>query len=101
MTYSFDSFVVALPVLIAIYVSYTVVGLSVRVSVARRMAPILWTVGGAFAMVSGIWAMHFIGMLAFSLPIPVHYDLVLTVVSIVPAVCASAIALFMVRLGVN
>jgi signal transduction histidine kinase/CheY-like chemotaxis protein len=51
---------------------------------------------GAFAMGSGIWAMHFIAMLAHVLPIPVSYDLGITALSIVPAVLAAAIALHVV-----
>ena len=40
---------------------------------------------GAIAMGGGIWAMHFIGMLAHILPIPVSYDPCITALSIVPA----------------
>jgi PAS domain S-box-containing protein len=44
-------------------------------------------------MGAGIWSMHFIGMLAFALPVPVSYDTTMTFVSMVPAVFASAMAL--------
>lgn len=53
-----------------------------------------WSIaGGSLALGIGIWAMHFIGMLAYSLHGPVQYDLLLTVVSIVPGIAASAVAL--------
>ena len=55
-----------------------------------------WLVIGAFAMGGGIWAMHFIGMLAHILPIPVSYDPGITALSIVPAVLAAAVALHVV-----
>jgi NO-binding membrane sensor protein with MHYT domain/CheY-like chemotaxis protein len=55
-----------------------------------------WMAVGAIAMGGGIWAMHFIGMLAHTLPIPVSYDLGITALSIVPAVLAAAIALHVV-----
>ena len=42
--------------------------------------------GGAFAMGLGIWSMHFIGMLAFNLPIALGYDLTLTGLSLVAAI---------------
>jgi PAS domain S-box-containing protein len=50
----------------------------------------LWMVGGALIMGLGIWAMHFVGMLAYQLPIRVGYDPLVTLASAVPAVLASA-----------
>ena len=44
----------------------------------------------------GIWAMHFVGMLAYVLPIPVAYDIVPTALSVVPAIFAAAVALHVV-----
>ena len=41
----------------------------------------------------GIWAMHYIGMLAFSMPIPVLYDLPTVGLSLLAAIIASGIAL--------
>ncbi len=55
-----------------------------------------WLVIGAIAMGGGIWAMHFIGMLAHVLPIPVSYDPWITAVSIVPAILAAGVALHVV-----
>ncbi|UTW50827.1 PAS domain S-box protein [bacterium SCSIO 12827] len=49
-----------------------------------------WMAGGALIMGLGIWAMHFIGMLAYELPIPVTYDPLITLVSAIPAILASA-----------
>jgi signal transduction histidine kinase/CheY-like chemotaxis protein len=51
-------------------------------------------VGGAFAMGSGIWSMHFVGMLAFRLPIPLGYDLAITLISWVLPVLVSGVALW-------
>jgi signal transduction histidine kinase len=50
--------------------------------------------GGAIAMGIGIWAMHFNGLLAFRLPIRVDYHWPTVLVSLVIAVLASAIALY-------
>lgn len=49
----------------------------------------LWMVVGGVGMGVGIWAMHFTAMLAYSLPIKIEYDLLITSVSIVPAILAS------------
>ena len=44
----------------------------------------------------GIWSMHYIGMLAFTLPVPVLYDWPTVLLSLIAAVFASAVALFVV-----
>ncbi len=97
MTTSYNFFIVLLSILVAVYVSYIVVGVCLRIAVSRPKAAMLWTVGGSVSMGIGIWAMHFIGMLAFSLPVPVYYEISLTGLSIIPAILSSAIALFMIR----
>jgi NO-binding membrane sensor protein with MHYT domain len=47
-------------------------------------------------MGSGIWAMHFVGMLAFRLPIPIAFDLPITLVSLLLPIAASGLALWQV-----
>ena len=44
----------------------------------------------------GIWSMHYVGMLAFSLPVPVLYDWPTVLLSLLAAVFASGVALFVV-----
>lgn len=63
-----------------------------RVTLAKGREALSWLIGGAFAMGFGIWSMHFVGMLAFSLPIPLGYDLGLTLLSLLLAVGSSAFA---------
>ncbi len=90
----YDPWLVALSVLIAVFASYTALGIADRIAAAKR-PPIrlAWLGIGALAMGCGIWAMHFIGMLAFSLPCSVRYDPLLTALSLAPAVLACAVAL--------
>jgi diguanylate cyclase (GGDEF)-like protein len=57
------------------------------------MSSLLWLLGGAVAMGTGIWSMHFIGMLAFSLPIALAYDIPTTIASLFIAIVASGFAL--------
>jgi signal transduction histidine kinase/NO-binding membrane sensor protein with MHYT domain len=88
---------VAVSVLIAIFASYTALDLASSVSVARGRIRQVWLTGGSLAMGVGIWSMHFVGMLAFSLPgTPIAYDITLLILSIVVAIAASAIALVVV-----
>ena len=84
---------VALSILVAGAASYTALGLAERMTHTRGAAASWWLAGGSIAMGVGIWAMHFIGMLAFSLPIPIVYDGALTALSLVVAIVVSALAL--------
>ena len=80
----------------AILASYTALDMAGRVTLAKGREALSWLIGGAFAMGFGIWSMHFVGMLAFSLPIPLGYDLGLTLLSLLLAVGSSAFALWLV-----
>ena len=96
LTGSYDLRLVALSVLIAICASYAGLDLAGRVTAARGRALVLWLVGGAVAMGLGIWSMHYIGMLAFSLPVPVSYDWPTVMLSLRVAILASGVALYVV-----
>ncbi len=84
---------VARSILIAIAGSYAALDLAGRVTAASGRARARWLAGGAIAMGIGIWEMHFKGLLAFRLPIPVAYHWPTVLVSFVVAVSTSAIAL--------
>ncbi len=96
ITGSYDYRLVALSVLIAVLASYAALDLAARVTAAHGRIRFAWLLGGAAAMGTGIWSMHYIGMLAFSLPIPVLYDWPTVLLSLLAAVFTSAIALFVV-----
>ena len=85
---------VALSVIIAILASYVSLDLAGRVTVAAGRGRAAWLGGGAVAMGTGIWSMHYIGMLAFKLPVPVQYHWPTVAASLVAAIVASVIALF-------
>src|SRR5438874_13548505 len=82
LTGYYETPLVLISILVAIVASYSALSLAGRVAESRGRAMLAWTVGGAVAMGSGIWAMHFIGMLAFRLPIPIAFDLPITLVSL-------------------
>jgi PAS domain S-box-containing protein len=88
--------IVALSVLIAIVASYAALDLAGRVTAARSRIRAVWLLGGAIAMGTGIWSMHYIGMLAFILPVPVAYHWPTVLLSLFAAILASAIALYVV-----
>jgi len=86
VTGTYDPYLVALSVLVASFASYTALGLSGHVGAAQGLARRVWLVGAAIAMGGGIWSMHFIGMLAFVMPIPMSYDTGLTALSLLVAI---------------
>jgi signal transduction histidine kinase/ActR/RegA family two-component response regulator len=96
LTGHYETPLVLISILVAIAASYAALSLAGRVSESRGRAVAAWIVGGAIAMGSGIWAMHFVGMLAFRLPIPIAFDLSLTLASLLLPIAASGLALWQV-----
>jgi PAS domain S-box-containing protein len=90
---TYDYRLVVLSIVISCMASYAALDLGGRVTSARGVARLLWLGGGAIAMGIGIWSMHYIGMLAFHLPVPVLYDWPTVILSLLAAIAASAIAL--------
>jgi PAS domain S-box-containing protein len=90
---SYNYALVALSVLIAMFASYAALDLAGRVTAAAGWTRAVWLLGGAGAMGTGIWSMHYIGMLAFILPIPVAYHWPTVLLSLFAAILASVVAL--------
>ncbi|CAN5743011.1 hypothetical protein BH09PSE5_BH09PSE5_01070 [soil metagenome] len=99
LTSHYDPVLVGASLLIATLSAYLMLDLAKRVRPdARGLALGLW-VGGAVAMGTGIWSMHFVGMLAYSLPIELGYNRLPTLFSWLAGVSASAVALWVASLG--
>jgi NO-binding membrane sensor protein with MHYT domain len=72
----YNPWLVLLSIAVAVFVSHTALNLSSRVARSRhKPSARLWLVGGAVSMGCGIGSMHFVGMLALSLPIALSYDI--------------------------
>ena len=93
MTGTYNVWLICLSVFVAVFVSYTALSLAARVASAGSGNAKLWLTGGAVAMGGGIWSMHFIGMLAFSLPIPLSYNVSMTLGSLAIGIAISGFAL--------
>ena len=95
---SYQTGLVALSVVIACLASYAALSVSGRIKVANRnsKAWLVWLVLGMLTMGAGVWAMHFIAMLALKLPIAVSYDILVTILSTLPAILASGIMLYVI-----
>jgi NO-binding membrane sensor protein with MHYT domain len=96
MTGNYDPVLVFLSFVIATLASYTALELAGRVTAAEGSARTWWLLGGGTVMGLGIWSMHFIGMLAFHLPVPIAYGLPLLLLSVAVAIAASLLALVVV-----
>src|SRR4051794_27292218 len=93
---SHDWTLVVLSVLVATTASYTALDLAGRVRQSSKWAATAWLGAAAVGMGGGVWAMHFIGMLAFSVPgMAVEYDLSLTLISLAAPVAVTAISFFL------
>jgi diguanylate cyclase (GGDEF)-like protein len=95
MQSSYNTWLVGLSIFVAMLVSYTALRLAARVATSERPATRMWLTAGALAMGVGIWSMHFIGMLAFSVPIPLAYEVPTTLASLAIAVATSGFALIL------
>ncbi len=94
---SYEPSMVLLSYLIASLAGYAFLRLVARIAeLGSAPARYFWLTGGALTMGLGIWAMHFVGMLAYRLPIPVSFDALVTALSAAPAVLASAVAIYIV-----
>ena len=88
----YDPALVALSILIAVFASYSALDLGNRIHTAGARGRPMWIAGAAVALGGGIWSMHFVGMLAFDMAMPVTYGLGLTALSLALAVVATGAA---------
>jgi NO-binding membrane sensor protein with MHYT domain len=87
---TYNPYIVALSVLVASFASYTALDLGGRVAAAHGPARRIWLAAAAIAMGGGIWSMHFVGMLAFIMPMMMSYDFALTSLSLVLAIVVTS-----------
>ncbi len=91
---SYDPVWVVISVLLATFASYAALNAASRVeNLHDTQSKLIWTLIGAFTLGIGIWSMHFIGMLAFNLPCGIQYDPIITLISMIPGILASGVAL--------
>jgi len=97
-TIHYEPFLVALSYVISVFGSYTALQLAIAIPQGRTWGAVIGSVIGAAVAVGGgaIWSMHFIGMNAADLGIPVAYDPVLTITSLILSILAPALGLFIV-----
>lgn len=92
----YDQLLVVISFVVAILASYTALNMAGRVVGSTGIAARVWLTGGGIAMGIGIWAMHFIGMLAMDISMRLNYNLLQTALSMFIAIGASLFALWLV-----
>jgi diguanylate cyclase len=95
MTSSYSPWLVCLSIALAVMVSFTSLRLACRVADSHGLASRIWLILGSISMGVGIWSMHFIGMLAFSVPVTLRYDIDRTLLSLAVAIVTSGFAITM------
>lgn len=96
MNGTYNLWLVALSIVIAFFASFTVFHLAGRIQAVHHFALKSLLFMAALAMGGGIWSMHFVAMLAFNLPVPVNYDVLTTLISLLVAIFMTGVALFTV-----
>ncbi|MDM0029426.1 putative bifunctional diguanylate cyclase/phosphodiesterase [Variovorax saccharolyticus] len=94
-----DPWIVLASVAVAILASYVTLDLSLKVRKPEGGVSKMWWIAGSLVMGTAVWSMHFVGMLAFSLPIQLGFSHLLTFVSWLAAVAASVVALGVASAG--
>ena len=96
MTGTYNGWLVLLSAIVSITASFVALNVTSSVAASHRLkaAEHAWLAAGAVSMGMGIWSMHFIGMLGWRLPIPVSYDIPISLASFAVSVAASWIALY-------
>lgn len=96
MPVSYNPYLVIVSAFIAVFSSYAALTLASKVTTSRSTNRKFWLIGGATIMGTGIWSMHFLAMLAFSLPVTISYNFLLTILSLLAAILSSGLALSIV-----
>ncbi|BAM48442.1 bifunctional diguanylate cyclase/phosphodiesterase [Amphibacillus xylanus] len=88
-------YLVVLSLIIAIISSYSALTITAKITVATSKLKIFWLISGSVVMGTGIWSMHFVGMIAHYSHASVTYDLNLTIISMVVSIGSSFIAFYL------
>lgn len=91
---SYNIYIVILSIVIAILASFSALNIAAKISHANGKSRWFWLIAGALVMGSGVWSMHFVGMLAFHLNALVKYDVGFTLLSMLASVISSFIAFY-------
>ena len=96
VTGTYDPYLVTLSILVAAFASYTALDLGAHLAAAPGPARRVWLAAAAITMGGGIWSMHFVAMLAFTMPMPMSYDIGLTALSLMVAIFVTGVGFYVI-----
>ena len=96
VTGTYDPYLVTLSILVAAFASYTALDLGAHLAAAPGPARRVWLAAAAITMGGGIWSMHFVAMLAFTMPMPMSYDIGLTALSLIVAIFVTGVGFYVI-----
>jgi NO-binding membrane sensor protein with MHYT domain len=95
----YDLRLVALSCVIATFASVASLNLAGRIRTSKGGQRLVWLCGAAIALGGGIWSMHFVAMLAFSMPVAISYDFLWTSASMLFAILAVGAGYALIAFG--
>ncbi|MDZ4877818.1 MAG: hypothetical protein CLLPBCKN_007253 [Chroococcidiopsis cubana SAG 39.79] len=93
---TYDLHLILIALVAGVFASYTAFSLLPLSIQNRDRQRKLWLILSSISLGLGIWTLHFISMIAFSLPVRTKYNALFTIMSIGPAIFASGQAFFLV-----
>src|ERR1700685_4194907 len=99
MPVSYETWLVLLPIVMAIQGAYVGLSLAVQIGEATGMRRRLLLAGAAFSLAVAIWTMHFVGMLAARMPFQVDYLVFPTLLSFLVCVIVVGAAVYATSSG--
>ncbi|NYV67363.1 EAL domain-containing protein [Bacillus sp. Gen3] len=94
---SYNFYIVALSIVIAVLASFSALNIVGKISYTEGKAKFFWLLAGSFVMGSGVWSMHFVGMLALDYHMKMEYDVRLTLFSMLASFLSSLIAFYIMK----
>jgi NO-binding membrane sensor protein with MHYT domain len=100
MEASYNWFLVMLSFLVSVFGSFTGLQITNGIKSSNAGVSIPWVIAAALSLGGGaIWTMHFIGMLAYQVPMDVGYTPGLTFLSLIIAVVSVGIGIYIATAG--
>lgn len=93
---TYNTTLICLSILIACTASYISLELSRKVTINTGLKSKIWLIGGSLIMGFGIWSMHFVGMMAVHMEMPMEYEFMPLMAAIGASVSGSFVSLYFV-----
>ena len=90
---SWDPVLIGISFVVAFIASFIALDSAGKVAISNRRESTFWRLSGGATLGMGIWSMHFIGMLAMKMSMPINYHFSLTAFSFFIALISATLAI--------